>query len=175
MGTPKGVSKPHYGKDVRDLAYEIWRHDTSRPLKHVIEVVLQLTGHEVPYDTISDWKKRDEWQVRRAKEAQSLSPRQLEKHLGILRVAAPEALSLLRSHLKGQITLSKTQVEVAKFLVAENRYTAQLIVVQDTPTPLLGGGGAPSSAPPQSMVDLLDQEAELRKRSLPLDQQEAEG
>ena len=54
---------------VRQAAYRLWSEDVQRPVTELLPAIEAETGAKVALRTVQDWRHRDEWDLRYAREA----------------------------------------------------------------------------------------------------------
>lgn len=101
----------------RQAAYDLWRRDVSRSTLSLLPELESVIGEKLAYRTVQDWRHRDQWELRYAKEQAAESGVLVIEHVRKLRVAAPSALDYLAAVRSGVEEYDRGRVEVAKFEV----------------------------------------------------------
>lgn len=115
----------------RQLAYQLWAVDPSRPLSELIPEIRAELKDNVATRTIYDWKDRDEWDRRLAEEILAASGVSVFEQVRRLRVAALPAISYLDKVSRGELKPDRLRMDAAKFLVQQSAQLHQFAAKGD--------------------------------------------
>jgi len=112
----------------RQLAYQLWAVDPSRPISELLPELRQEIGENVAERTVYDWRRRDTWDKRLAEEILAASGVSVFEQVRRLRVAALPAIRYLDQVARGECKPDRLRMDAAKFLVAQSASVHRLAV-----------------------------------------------
>jgi hypothetical protein len=110
----------------RQLAYQLWAADPSRPISELLPELRAELGENVATRTVYDWRERDHWEKRLAEEVLAASGVSVFEQVRRLRVAALPAIRYIDSVARGEVKPDRLRMEAAKFLVQQSAAVHQL-------------------------------------------------
>jgi hypothetical protein len=105
----------------RQIAYSVWSQNPRLPTTELLPLVEAAVGEKVAYRTLHDWRHRDKWEQRLAREMLAGSEVFVSQLVTDLRVAAPYSVSYLDSVAQGKVAVDMGRIAAAKAILAENR------------------------------------------------------
>jgi hypothetical protein len=105
----------------RQIAYSVWSQDTSRTVTELVPLVEAAIGEKVAVRTVQDWRHRDQWEQRLARDMLAGSEVYVSQLVTDLRVAAPSSVAYLSSVVEGRIQPDPQRIAAAKAILSENR------------------------------------------------------
>ena len=104
----------------RQLAYQLWAADPTKPIGEVAAELSEVTGENVATRTVYEWQARDNWERRLAEEVLAASGASVFEQVRRLRVAALPAIVYLDNVARGEAIPDKFRIDAAKFIVAQS-------------------------------------------------------
>jgi type II secretory pathway component PulM len=105
----------------RQIAYSVWSQHPGLPTTELLPMVEAAVGEKVAYRTLHDWRHRDKWEQRLAREMLAGSEVYVSQVVTDLRVAAPFSVAYLSSVVDGKVAPDQGRIAAAKAILAENR------------------------------------------------------
>jgi hypothetical protein len=87
----------------------------------LMPVIEAAVGEKVAVRTVQDWRHRDKWEQRLAREMLAGSEIYVSQVVTDLRVAAPFSVNYLDSVAQGKVAVDMGRIAAAKAILAENR------------------------------------------------------
>jgi DNA-binding transcriptional regulator YdaS (Cro superfamily) len=113
----------------RQIAYSVWSQQPGLPTTELLPLVEAAVGEKVAYRTLHDWRHRDKWEQRLAREMLAGSEIYVSQVVTDLRVAAPSSVAYLSSVVEGKVAGDALRIQAAKAVIAENR--AMVVLMAD--------------------------------------------
>jgi DNA-binding transcriptional regulator YdaS (Cro superfamily) len=113
----------------RQIAYSVWSRQPGLPTTELLPLVEAAVGEKVAYRTLHDWRRRDKWEQRLAREMLAGSEIYVSQVVTELRVAAPASVNYLDSVAQGKVAGDALRIAAAKAVIAENR--AMIVLMAD--------------------------------------------
>jgi hypothetical protein len=105
----------------RQIAYSAWSQKPSMTVTELMPVIEAAVGEKVAVRTVQDWRHRDKWEQRLAREMLAGSEIYVSQVVTDLRVAAPFSVNYLDSVAQGKVAVDMGRIAAAKAILAENR------------------------------------------------------
>jgi hypothetical protein len=105
----------------RQIAYSAWSQQPSMTVTELMPVIEAAVGEKVAVRTVQDWRHRDKWEQRLAREMLAGSEIYVSQVVTDLRVAAPFSVNYLDSVAQGKVAVDMGRIAAAKAILAENR------------------------------------------------------
>jgi hypothetical protein len=113
----------------RQVAYSAWSQNPGQSIRELVPVVEAVLGEKVAERTLHDWRHRDKWESRLAREMLAGSEVYVAQVVTDLRVAAPSSVAYLSSVAEGKVAGDALRIQAAKAVIAENR--AMVVLMAD--------------------------------------------
>jgi hypothetical protein len=113
----------------RQIAYSVWSQQPGLATTELLPLVEAAVGEKVAYRTLHDWRHRDKWEQRLAREMLAGSEIYVSQVVTDLRVAAPSSVAYLASVANGEQAADALRIQAAKAVIAENR--AMVVLMAD--------------------------------------------
>jgi hypothetical protein len=117
----------------RQIAYSVWSQQPGLPTTELLPLVEAAVGEKVAYRTLHDWRHRDKWEQRLAREMLAGSEIYVSQVVTDLRVAAPFSVNYLDSVAQGKVAGDGLRIQAAKAVIAENR--AMIVLMAEALSP----------------------------------------
>jgi hypothetical protein len=117
----------------RQIAYSVWSQQPGLPTTELLPLVEAAVGEKVAYRTLHDWRHRDKWEQRLAREMLAGSEIYVSQVVTDLRVAAPSSVAYLSSVAQGKVAGDGLRIQAAKAVIAENR--AMIVLMAEALSP----------------------------------------
>jgi hypothetical protein len=105
----------------RQIAYSVWTQDTSKTVTELVPVIEAATGEKLAVRTVQDWRHRDQWEQRLARDMLAGSEVYVSQLVTDLRVAAPTSVRYLNDVVEGTVRPDAGRIAAAKAILSENR------------------------------------------------------
>jgi hypothetical protein len=113
----------------RQIAYSAWSQNPGMTVTELMPVIEAALGEKVALRTVQDWRHRDKWEQRLAREMLAGSEVYVSQVVTDLRVAAPFSVAYLSSVAQGREEGDALRIQAAKAVIAENR--AMIVLMAD--------------------------------------------
>jgi DNA-binding transcriptional regulator YdaS (Cro superfamily) len=113
----------------RQIAYSAWSQNPGMTATELLPVIEAALGEKVALRTVQDWRHRDKWEQRLAREMLAGSEVYVSQVVTDLRVAAPSSVAYLSSVAEGKVAGDALRIQAAKAVIAENR--AMVVLMAD--------------------------------------------
>jgi hypothetical protein len=105
----------------RQIAYSVWASDPRKPVTELLPAIESAIGEKLAVRTVQEWRKRDQWESRLARDMLAGSEVYVAQVVTDLRVAAPFAVAYLDAVAQGRQEPDAQRISAAKAILSENR------------------------------------------------------
>jgi DNA polymerase III delta prime subunit len=129
MEVPGSASQgSQWDERTKQLAYEVYSKRAGGDMRAALSILAEPNYPNIPEKTVYDWRSRYRWDARLEEERRGIAPILWERYTRELSVAAPEAVSYLRSVLADDAANVRDRITAARSLMQQYASHAEALL-----------------------------------------------
>jgi hypothetical protein len=117
-----------YPAEIKELAFEVYAKRADSDIPRTMAILGQLVDPPLSEKTVYEWRQAYQWDRRLEQEKQAMAPVLWERYTRELSVAAPEAVSYLRSVLADDTANVRDRITAARSLMQQYASHAEALL-----------------------------------------------
>jgi DNA polymerase III delta prime subunit len=122
------IRESHWDERTKQLAYEVYSKRAGGDMRAALAILAEPNYPNIPEKTVYDWRSRYRWDARLEEERRGIAPVLWERYTRELSVAAPEAVSYLRSVLADDDANVRDRITAARSLMQQYASHAEALL-----------------------------------------------
>jgi hypothetical protein len=122
------IQGSQWDERTKQLAYEVYSKRAGGDMRAALAILAEPNYPNIPEKTVYDWRSRYRWDERLEEERRGIAPVLWERYTRELSVAAPEAVSYLRSVLADDTANVRDRITAARSLMQQYASHAEALL-----------------------------------------------
>jgi DNA polymerase III delta prime subunit len=122
------IRESQWDERTKQLAYEVYSKRAGGDMRAALAILSEPAYPNIPEKTVYDWRSRYRWDARLEEERRGIAPILWERYTRELSVAAPEAVSYLRSVLADDTANVRDRITAARSLMQQYASHAEALL-----------------------------------------------
>jgi hypothetical protein len=122
------IRESQWDERTKQLAYEVYSKRAGGDMRAALAILAEPSYPNIPEKTVYDWRSRYRWDQRLEEERRGIAPVLWERYTRELSVAAPEAVSYLRSVLADDTANVRDRITAARSLMQQYASHAEALL-----------------------------------------------
>jgi hypothetical protein len=122
------IQGSQWDERTKQLAYEVYSKRAGGDMRAALAILAEPSYPNIPEKTVYDWRSRYRWDERLEEERRGIAPVLWERYTRELSVAAPEAVSYLRSVVQNPEESTRDRTTAARSLMQQYASHAEALL-----------------------------------------------